>query len=401
LFCIVCITAVATKEKSPLPEEVAPKAAGKGTEAGKNYSPSKHKAMAIGERKAALSPAKKDMAMVETKPKGRKAPARKQVKGKGNKKNVNKQQRRKQNGRNKPSPTEPDVPAKAEPKVKGKKKQQTTTEAPVYEDDVPADVQYPDAKDDDQTQDYDYTEEPERHSQKPRKRGRRPPPRVIIVVRDPPPPQSPRQKFPFLQPTPGPGQYFPYNPFIKHGPPQNYYSTTPYPTYAPTSDFQTTGMEYYWQTTLPPGSNYYSSDYQGGPVRHSTDNPNYPYYQTTYYPYYTTGTNNYYQFWTTYYPKYNWTNFYHDEETKGYNYYYTTIPPWRNDEYNQTQYYNNQAYRGSSSLPGYFPNYNWTSIYGTSDMPYNGAQNYSQPSMFKNSTETTPEPSTKYPFMFN
>jgi hypothetical protein len=382
----VWISAEAAKEKSA-PEEVAPKAAGIGTEAVKNDSPSKPKALAKGERKSPLSQPNKDKAMAEAKPNGRKAPVRKQVNGKGKKKNGNKQQRRRQTVRTKPTTTErADVPAKSDPKVKGKKKQQTTTTTPVYEDEEPEEVQYPDEKVDVQSDDYETTEEPERRAQRPRKRVRRPPPpRVIVVV------AAPRPNYPTRKPTP---------------------STTYY--YGTTNDWEE--QIKYMQTTLPPGYGY-TGDYQsesGTNYPWKTANTNYPYYQpsyipnyqTSYNPYHSTVDNGYYQqFFTTYYPKYDWTKFYgNSSKTPDNNNYYRTMPPWNNEastEYNKTQYYYNLAYGSTAMLPEYFPNYNWTSIYGSSGMPYNGAnwssapaQNSSQPSMLKNSTDTTPESST-------
>lgn len=401
--------------KSAPEDEVVLKAEN-GTEARKKDFPNKPKAVAKSERKSPLSQTRGKVA-TDTKPKERKAIAPKRANNaNGNKKFANKQQRRrKPNGKARPSPTEP-----ARPVQKGKKKQQTTTIAPIDEEDYPAE-EYPDAKDV-QNEEYDDTYEAERRTQKPRKKGRRPPPRVIVVVHQPPPVPGPRPKFPFLQTTPYPGQYTPYDPYLKYGtsPPSN------------GNEYNGKGNRQTYQTTLPPG--YYSNDdvdtnSNTNPPWKTAKNQNtyYPYAQSTYYsPYYwnnSSSSNNYYQFWTTYYPNYNWTKFYGDSAgtaSPGY-YDYTTMPPayYNNkaspDDYSapQTQYYNSRG----SSLPGYFPNYNWTSIYGqytsgspnywSPEMPYNRANmssraqyydastDYSQ-QMFKNSTGTTPEPSTNY-----
>jgi hypothetical protein len=399
---------VAAKEKST-PEEVAPKAA--GTEAVKNDSSSKPKAVAKGGRKAPLSqPNKDNKAMAEAKPNGRKAPARKQVKGKGKKKKGNKQQGRKQTVRTKPTTTErADLPAKSDPKVKGKKKQQTTTNAPVYEDEEPEEVQYSDGKDDGEIEDYDIMEEPDRRSQKPRKRFRRPPPKVIFIVREPPP-APPRPNFPTL-PTPE-RPNFPTRP-----------STHRYPTYETSLNPYYSSGERFWTTYYPKydwtkfygnsetseNSYYKYSTYMNGNNNQGeteyTSTPNYQTSYDSYNPYYSTGDDGLYQqFLTTYYPKYDWTKFYGNSGTPDKSYYYTSMPPSYNEastELNETQYNYNLAYGSTAKLPEYFPNYNWSLIYGSSGMPFNGVnwssapvQNSTQPSIFKNLTDTTTESST-------
>lgn len=411
-MCATCISATSVKRKPAPEEEDAVKAENNGTVAKKSEISGKPKAVAKSERKTPLSQAREKVE-TDAKIKARKAPVPKRANKKGkNKKTGNKQQRRKSNGKARPQPPQP---ANSGPKnPKDKKKQPVTTTEPNDEGDYTGDVQDAGPEDEqDPGQDYEY--ETERPKQKPHKKGRRPPPKVIVVVQQQP---GPNHKFPFLQPTPRPGEYTPYNPYLK------YMTTLP-----PTSNGY---WQHYYPTTAPPG--YYYDANSGGYVSKNAD-MNY-YYSTTYYPmwkntdyqsteypyvtstnynpYWNTNTNNYQQFWTTYYPNYNWTTFYgNNVEAVTAGYYDYTTQYWRNEasreDFADTQY--NRSY----ALPTYFPSYNWTSIYGqyttmgpyywSSDVPYNSgnwSQNYDavyqQQQMFKNSTATTPEPSTTYMF---
>lgn len=382
-MCATCISTTSVKRKPAPEQEVAVKAENNGTVAGKSEFSGKPKAVAKSERKTPLSQGGEKVEK-EVKPKARKAPAPRRANKKGkNKKTSNKQQRRKSNGKAKPQP------ANSGPKnPKEKKKQPVTTTEPSDEGDYPGDVQDADPADEqDQGQDYEY--ETKRSKQKPHKKGRRPPPRVIVVVQQQP---RPNQKFPFLQPTPRPGEYTPYNPYLR------YMTTLP-----PTSNGY---WQHFYPTSAPPG--YYYDANSGGYVSNNYQSNDYPYETTTNYnPYWNTNTNNYQQFWTTYYPNYNWTTFYgNNVEAVTAGYYDYTTQYWRNEASRED--FAETHYNHSYALPTYFPSYNWTSIYGqyttmgpyywSSDMPYNSgnwSQNYDavdQQQMFRNSTETTTEP---------